>query len=231
MSTLQGSARVQIEQRKDYNDRFGKGTKSETTFAEFISRLKAGDATVYMSAQDAPLGPDGHPEALAPPALSLAQDVPLRPALLGRLVPQQINLWMGCAPDGASSGLHHDFHDNLYILLRGRKRFRLFPPSDIETMYVHGIPKKVYPNGRVVYAGKPEVLPDGSSAKDVAAWRRKRNAEKELAAAEEAVRRGEEVRMLAGLTEDIDCLWITHCLILECLTPTYLLTSWLSSSY
>jgi hypothetical protein len=27
----------------------------------------------------------------------------------------QINLWMGCAPDGSSSGLHHDFHDNLYV--------------------------------------------------------------------------------------------------------------------
>ena len=32
--------------------------------------------------------------------------------------------------EGSSSGLHHDFHDNLYILLRGQKRFRLFSPAD-----------------------------------------------------------------------------------------------------
>lgn len=186
---------MQVEQRTDSTDRFGHGMKYESSFAEFLSRLKGGDASIYMSAQDAPLGPDGHPEALAPPVLSLANDFfPLRPALLGRLVPHQFNLWMGCAPDGASSGLHHDFHDNLYVLLRGRKRFKLFPPSDIDAMYVHGTPRKVYPNGYVVYAGRPEVLPDGSDAKDVAAWLRKRNAEKELAAAEEALRKGEKVR-------------------------------------
>lgn len=35
------------------------------------------------------------------------------------------NVWIGSSADGSSSGLHHDFHDNLYSLLRGRKRFRL----------------------------------------------------------------------------------------------------------
>ena len=55
---------------------------------------------------------------------------------------------------GASSGLHHDFHDNLYILLRGRKRFRLYPPSEAPHMYTHGQLKKLYPNGRIVYAGQ-----------------------------------------------------------------------------
>ena len=55
---------------------------------------------------------------------------------------------------GASSGLHHDFHDNLYILLRGRKRFRLYPPSEAPHMYTHGRPKKIYPNGRIVYDGQ-----------------------------------------------------------------------------
>jgi hypothetical protein len=39
---------------------------------------------------------------------------------------------------GSSSGLHHDFHDNLYVLLAGRKRFRLWPPSAAPGMYTHG---------------------------------------------------------------------------------------------
>ena len=63
---------------------------------------------------------------------------------------------------GSSSGLHHDYHDNLYILLRGKKRFRLWPPYTAKGMYTHGVLKKVYPNGRIVYEGQGEVLADGS---------------------------------------------------------------------
>ena len=53
---------------------------------------------------------------------------------------------------GASSGLHHDFHDNLYVLLRGRKRFRLYSPDHAKRMYTHGRIAKVHANGRIVYA-------------------------------------------------------------------------------
>jgi hypothetical protein len=53
----------------------------------------------------------------------LIGDLPLRPAILGTLVPQQINLWLGNSVEGSTTGLHHDFHDNTYILLKGRKRY------------------------------------------------------------------------------------------------------------
>lgn len=65
--------------------------------------------------------------------------------------PLQINLWMGVSESGSSSGLHHDFHDNLYVLLRGRKRFRLFDPSMAAAMYLHGTLAHVHANGRIVY--------------------------------------------------------------------------------
>lgn len=55
---------------------------------------------------------------------------------------------------GASSGLHHDFHDNLYILLRGRKQFTLYDPSHAADMYLNGTLQKVHPNGRIVYKGQ-----------------------------------------------------------------------------
>ena len=61
---------------------------------------------------------------------------------------------MGCAPSGATSGLHHDFHDNLYVLLRGRKRFRLYAPDQAPRMHTHGSISKVYANGRIVYEGQ-----------------------------------------------------------------------------
>lgn len=55
---------------------------------------------------------------------------------------------------GSSSGLHHDFHDNLYILLRGRKRFRLWSPDHAPQLYTHGHLECVHPNGRIIYRGQ-----------------------------------------------------------------------------
>lgn len=84
--------------------------------------------------------------------MALEGDFPRLPELAGSLVPASINLWMGLSAQGTSSGLHHDFHDNLYSLLRGRKTFRLWPPSALDSMYPHGRPVKRWPNGRVVYS-------------------------------------------------------------------------------
>ena len=55
---------------------------------------------------------------------------------------------------GSSSGLHHDYHDNLYCLLRGRKRFRIFPPALVRQMHTHGEICMIHPNGRIVYKGQ-----------------------------------------------------------------------------
>lgn len=49
--------------------------------------------------------PDGHPEFLSHLLLLLCKDFPFRPALIGALVPHQINQWMGCAPSGAPTVL------------------------------------------------------------------------------------------------------------------------------
>lgn len=54
---------------------------------------------------------------LPSPTHALADDFPLQPALMGNLVLQQTNLWLGNCQEGKSSGLHHDFHDNLYALV------------------------------------------------------------------------------------------------------------------
>jgi hypothetical protein len=35
--------------------------------------------------------------------------------MLGNLVPANINLWLGHSVGGTSSGLHHDYHDNLHV--------------------------------------------------------------------------------------------------------------------
>lgn len=101
----------------------------------------------------------GLPALYGEPVCRLVRDVPLRPALLGGLVPHALNVWVGAAREGASSGLHHDHHDNLYVLLRGRKRFRLWSPAWAARMYLHGEVDTVHPNGRIVYKGQVRARP------------------------------------------------------------------------
>eukprot|EP00955_Chlamydomonas_euryale_P006348 67490-Chlamydomonas_euryale.AAC.2 len=96
---------------------------------------------------------------------------------------------MGVSRGGASSGLHHDFHDNLYVLLRGRKRFRLFDPSASPRMHTAGRIVRVHANGRIVYAGQGDVRADGADAADVARWRARRCAELSLIHISEPTRR------------------------------------------
>ena len=47
----------------------------------------------------------GYPNLLAAPLTELQADMPQRPALMGNLIPQQINLWMGAAQEGQP--VHH----------------------------------------------------------------------------------------------------------------------------
>lgn len=52
----------------------------------------------YQTSKELPLGPDDRPALTSPPITELLRqgDLPLRPSLLGHLVPQNLNLWMGC---------------------------------------------------------------------------------------------------------------------------------------
>ena len=145
---------VDVEVRGAGTEAFGKGRKRKGTFEEVLRAAQQGDDSLYMTTQRAEMEADGYPAVLAPPLTALQRDLPLVPALLGNLVPQTVNVWMGCAPTGASSGLHHDFHDNLYVLLRGRKRFRLWPPTQAARMCTHGKLQRIHPNGRIVYEGQ-----------------------------------------------------------------------------
>lgn len=51
--------------------------------------------TTNNTTQDLELGPDDRPAIMSSPVTELQGDFPLRPALLGHLVPQTVNLWMG----------------------------------------------------------------------------------------------------------------------------------------
>lgn len=118
-------------------------------------------------------------ELYQPPMDNLLRAIPPNPAFLHKFIPQQINLWIGATagdpsadqflkgfnPEdpklglgrsipggGSSSGLHHDYADNIYIPVSGRKRFTLFSPRDAGKMYTVGTIRTVFNSGVIDYA-------------------------------------------------------------------------------
>jgi hypothetical protein len=88
---------------------------------------------------------------------------------LGQLVPMTYNLWIGktkisssTTSTKTSSGLHHDFHDNLYCLVSGQKAFRIAPPETVRTAQMSGTLHTLYENGRIVYEEQlPKIIVQG----------------------------------------------------------------------
>ena len=206
-----GDEPIVVEKRSSNRDSFGKGNEVSMSFRRFMTLLQDGDTLHYLTTQDVEANRDGRPELMAPFMKKLqrkdgdsgdgdktgsgdvhAYAFPLQPKITGNLVPQNINLWIGNSQTDASSGLHHDYHDNLYIVLRGTKRFRLYSPSDTEKMYTRGTLETVHANGRINYEGETTTAygADPSSHAAAQAAIAKEIAEESLAAAEQAVEEG-----------------------------------------
>ncbi|RLV95179.1 JmjC domain-containing protein 4 [Spathaspora sp. JA1] len=103
--------------------------------------------------------------------------LPMIPSFFDKLIPQQINLWMGSSNkssqqfvidesdktglglgkqlpgklNGSSSGLHHDHADNLYVVVQGRKRFTLYSPADAFKLYTVGTIYRLFNSGIIDY--------------------------------------------------------------------------------
>jgi hypothetical protein len=139
-------------------------------FSDFIQQLKSGSGSdkYYMTTQSLGVDHEGRPQLYTTPVTQLVEAgiiTNLRP--LGNLVPMTYNLWMGTSC--ASSGLHHDYHDNLYCLLEGTKSFRIAPPQSVKTLKVKGTLHTLHPNGRIVYQEQVDeggmIRPDGALVK------------------------------------------------------------------
>ena len=162
-----GDASVWVECRSS-DGRFGVGKYAGMRFREFLRLLQEGDGLHYLSAQNV-----RHEDLFDSPLRELHRirgDFPLRPALLSGLVPVQVNLWMGSSTS-TTSGLHHDFHDNLYIMIKGMKRFLLYPPSRaLQGIATHGSIRRVHRNGLINYYCQPVTHGDGSTLAARADW-------------------------------------------------------------
>ncbi|KAF1349696.1 cupin-like domain-containing protein [Delphinella strobiligena] len=181
-----GEAEIKVEPMHTKKKQYGTNVRRVSkTFGAFLSSLEQEDAESYdyLTTQYDDADPDPAAAAFPEPVRSLLKDVPPKPKVMGNLVLQQMNLWLGRSRQGASSGLHHDFHDNLYILLKGRKRFCLFPPESVQFFDAHGEVEKIHENGLIVYkvpgadeeedaqVQKDGIRADGLSERDAAQLR------------------------------------------------------------
>lgn len=163
-----GDAPVKVEPMHKEKKRYGTDVERvDTTFGAFLDSLKEQKkeydylTTQYSDDEDEVDEEEDDEERddketkngtfPQPVRVLLRKEVPLRPEIMGNLVLQQMNLWLGKSKSGTSSGLHHDFHDNLYVLLKGRKRFVLYPPAAVEHLNTYGKVKKIHSNGLIVY--------------------------------------------------------------------------------
>lgn len=88
---------VKVEVRNSDCGRFGLGNEVSMKFGEFVQQWQDGNESLYMTTQDLDADEEGRPYLTAAPVTQLVGSFPWRPALAGQLLPQTINLWMGCS--------------------------------------------------------------------------------------------------------------------------------------
>ena len=178
LASIAGNCRVAVERADpDSYQTFGRtdsSSRMHMKFSDFISRMK--EEELYCSTQPLPEDKQG-PKALTSPHVQALIDkgmIPDHLPLMGNLTPYQINAWIGCSEDGTSSGYHHDFHDNFYMLLAGEKQFRIASPNFAAERPTYGSKESrevlIHKNGLISYQGSM-IREDGAMVKDVLRWK------------------------------------------------------------
>lgn len=88
-SSMQRGDAVSVELQSGKGRAFGNGRKVQMAVAEVLQKLHAGSEELYLSTQDAPVEVDGFPALLTPPLHRMVdRGLPLKPAVMGNLIPQ-----------------------------------------------------------------------------------------------------------------------------------------------
>ena len=120
LSKKAGHVMVQVEPIHPESKQFGTDIERiDMKFSEFLEGLKREDGELrYLTTQYSadPEGGDevgeedeGDVTVYPPPTNALRDDFPSAPKIIGNLVLQQVNLWIGKSKNGASSGLVRSF--------------------------------------------------------------------------------------------------------------------------
>ncbi len=177
-----GHCTVEIEKRDDESGRFGLGNCHKMQYCEFLDQLDAGSTSLYMTTQPLPQDKDGPTAMASQPLTEVIGDIADALSPCPPLIPDQWNMWQGASKEDSTSGLHHDTHDNIYVLLRGQKTFTLFSPADALRMHTTCDITHVHPNGMINYSVPTRA--DGAHPGSAAEWAAQ-EAQAALEAAEE----------------------------------------------
>lgn len=114
-------------------------------FLEALRIFEEGDKIYYLSLQNY------NGRALGPPLSRISKAFSV-PHFFTTLPIYTINMWLGnSGKGGSSSELHEDGKDNLYVLVKGRKRFRFYSPNQAYNLYLYGKVYRVQPDGNIMY--------------------------------------------------------------------------------
>jgi mannose-6-phosphate isomerase-like protein (cupin superfamily) len=142
---------LKIEFRNNSTETYGKGNEMHMNFHTFLNKLESKEENLYLTTQELEYDEEGQPYIMTAPILFLKDDFPIVPRLFQNLIIANINLWYGQSSQETTSGLHHDYHDNLYIILKGEKTITLYSPNEAPNLYTVGNLAKIHPNGRINY--------------------------------------------------------------------------------
>ena len=143
----------------------------ETSLSSFFEVLEASEgdplhfpAVAYLQYQNSSLTAQ-LPELLADidPHLQFASEA-FGTKTASEAVPEALNLWIG--GKRSISSFHRDYYENMYVVVTGRKSFRLLPPTDGWRMQMKKfplaawqlLPKKQQPNSEIITFAEEEQL-------------------------------------------------------------------------
>jgi len=141
---------VWVERRSNDQESFGSNSQVNLKFSEFLKRVLEGESNLYLTAQTQDTLQECNPHAELFEALIRVCSIPNGVAALSRLKLESRNVWMGAG--SGTSGFHHDFHDNVYVVLRGTKTFTISPPDSVKKLPMHGDFLSLDKLGRITYS-------------------------------------------------------------------------------
>ena len=145
---------------------FGHGNLKKMSFSDFCRHTDE-SSDFYLTTQPIAVDEQDRPHILSQPLLDYCRNAEIGspgqvPFMPPELQLMNVNLWIGRTSKPTSSRFHHDYHDNVYFLLKGRKRFRLSSYKHAKKLPTVGTLAKVHDNGRIVYAEQEPVREDGA---------------------------------------------------------------------
>ena len=128
------------------------GNYQMLSWSKFLELMRQTD-NIYLNLQDRARDSEEEIQerALGIPLSLLTDDFSVPPLALSMPL-QKINMWIGNASackNGTQSRLHFDDYDNFYVVLRGKKHFRLYAPNDTPLLYPYGNVVVIHKNGQI----------------------------------------------------------------------------------